>query len=367
MRPFCLTEKIMTTATLSRRHFLTTSAAVVAGGFVLPRRALARPRAAATFYKWQEIAPGFRVGITPTDDFNLIGGNATLLVKNGAGVMIDTKQSVLGPSLLREAKGFTESITTVLNTHHHFDHTGGNAAFSQAGAVLIAHPRCRERVAKMTAMYTSGLDQRIAALEACPVDGAKEAAADAKAFKEGLTKLKPDAFTPEGKLEDGAKLDAAQSAGHKTEVHHVAPGHTDNDIFFFFPDENILVAGDLIFNNRHAFYDATASPSISGWVKSLGRIVQLCNAKTVVVPGHGEVDTVESAKRQIKYFEDVKALVAKAIKDGKKREEIMQMVIPGYDAYGMKQAQPLVLAGAFDEQTMDKSGPEPTKEEKKDK
>ena len=77
----------------------------------------------------------------------------------------------------------------------------------------------------------------------------------------------------------------------------------------------------------------------------------LCNPKTVVVPGHGEVGDVEAAKRQIKYFEDVQAAVAKAIKDNKKREEVVQMSLPQYSEYGLKQAQPLVLGGAFDEMT----------------
>lgn len=345
----------MTTApTMSRRDFVLSSAAFVAfagTGLAFPRRAFAAGRLDATFYKWQEIAPGFKVALNPTDDFNLVGGNSTLVVKKGGGggVVIDTKQTVLGPALLREAKAGADPIAVVLNTHHHADHTGGNAAFSQGGAKLYAHAKCRERVAGMMGMYTTGLDNKIAALEKVPVEGAKQAAADAKAFKDNLAKVKAADFTPEGTLDDGTKLDAAQSAGRKVEVHHVGPGHTDNDVFFFFPEENVLVAGDLIFNRLHAFYDQTAGPSIKGWIKSLERVVQLCNAKTVVVPGHGEVDNVEAAKRQIKYFEDVQAAVTKAIKDNKKREEVLQMSLPQYSEHGLKQAQPLVLGGAYDE------------------
>jgi cyclase len=341
-------------STITRRQFIGSSAALVGfalGGLVLPRRSWARLRMTDdTFYKWTEVAPGFQVAINDTGKFNLVGGNSTLLVRKGAGVCIDTKQTVLGPALLREAKDHTGDVITVLNTHHHFDHTGGNASFSQAGSRLFAHPRCRERVVAQTAMYTAGLDQRIKILETAPIDGAKQAAADAKAFKDGLSRLKSDAFVPEGTLTDGAKLDAEQSAAHKIEVHHVGPGHTDNDVFFFFPEENVLVAGDLIFNKLHAFFDEAGGASVSGWIKSLTRIVTLCNRKTVVVPGHGEIGDVEAAKRQIKYFEDVQGVVAKAIKDGKKREEVVAMSLPQYAEYGMKQAQPLVLGGAFDEQ-----------------
>jgi glyoxylase-like metal-dependent hydrolase (beta-lactamase superfamily II) len=296
------------------------------------------------------------VAISKTDDFALVGGNSTLLVKQGDGVVIDTKQTVLGPGLRKEAAAKTGAILTVLNTHHHADHTGGNAAFSSAsdgvggGVKMYAHPRCAERVSKQMGLYTAGLDQKIAALEKAPVDGAAAAAAEAKAFKEKLSKLKPESFTPEGTLgsEAGKPLDLA---GHKIEVHHVGPGHTDNDVFFFLPKENVLIAGDLIFSGLHAYYDNTGGANSTGWVRSLARIVQLCNEKTVVVPGHGKVGDVELAKKQIKYFEDVQAAVGKAVKEGKKKEEVQAMVLPQYAEYGLKQAQQLVMAGVFDEMT----------------
>jgi glyoxylase-like metal-dependent hydrolase (beta-lactamase superfamily II) len=353
--------------TISRRDFVLSSAAfagLAASGLLLPRRAWARAGLLAdpTFFKWTEVAPGFHVALNKTDDFALVGGNTTLLMKQGEGVMIDTKQTVLGPGLLREAAAISGAITTVLNTHHHMDHTGGNAAFSEAGAKLYAHPRCRERVEKMTSMYTAGLDQKITALEKSGVDGAAAATADAKAFKDKLSKLKPDAFTPEGTLEGGKPLDLA---GHKIEVHHVGPGHTDNDVFFFFPKENVLVAGDLIFSGLHAYYDSSGGANSTGWVRSLGRVIQLCNEKTVVIPGHGVVGDVEIAKKQIKYFEDVQAAVAKAIKEGKSKQDVQAMTLPQYSEYGLKQAQQLVMAGVYDEMMKEKGGNGGEKEEKK--
>ena len=352
-------------SSMTRREFVVSAATVVgmaAAGLTMPRRALgawgaARPRLAdPSFYKWVEIAPGFKVALGKTDDFNLVGGNSTVLVKKGEGVIIDTKQTVLGAGLLHEAMGLTGAITTGLNTHHHADHTGGNASFSEAGAKLMAHPRCRERVEKQISMYTTGLDQKIESLDKSPVDGAKAAAADAKAFKEKLAKIKSEAFVPEGSLEGGKPLDLGATAGHKIEVHHVGPGHTDNDVFFFFPKENVLVAGDLVFNGLHAYYDVSGGANSQGWVKSLGRIVTLCNEKTVVVPGHGPVGDVETAKKQIKYFEDVQAAVAKAIKEGKSRQEVMGLLLPQYAEYGLKQATTLVMAGVFDEQMKEKGG-----------
>ncbi len=60
---------------MTRREFVASSAAFVgfaAAGLMIPRRAWGvMPRFAdPTFYKWQEIAPGFQVALGKTDDFS---------------------------------------------------------------------------------------------------------------------------------------------------------------------------------------------------------------------------------------------------------------------------------------------------------
>ncbi len=308
-----------------------------------------------TFYLWNEVRPGVFVAMGRTgDDMTLIGGNATLVTgkkfQNVDACMIDTKQAVLGPSLRREALIKTGAITKVINTHHHFDHAGGNAAFKQpadgkAAPALLAHAKCCERVSTGIAGYTAQLDQKITALEALTIEGAKEAAEDAKAFRKRLGEVKPEAFIPEAMETDSVK----ELAGRVVEVHHVGAGHTDNDLFMFFPEDNVLVAGDLIFSGMHPYYDASAGANSKGWMRSLARIITLCNDDTVVVPGHGEVGTIAAVRAQIKYFEDVHSLVARAIEEKKSRDEVVKMAVPQHAGLGLKAAQGLVLGGVYDE------------------
>jgi glyoxylase-like metal-dependent hydrolase (beta-lactamase superfamily II) len=298
-----------------------------------------------TFNRWVEVRPGFHVAIGTTgENFALLGGNSTLIATKDASALIDTKQAVVAPALRREALTKTAAIVQVFNTHHHFDHAGGNALFSR-DAALSAHPKACERIAGMRASFTAQLKQQIKALEEAEVAGAKQAAEDAKAFEKSIAELKEDAWTPKPiKTEDVKNV-----AGKKVEVHHVGPGHTDNDVFYFFPDDNVLIAGDLVFNNLHAYYDKDGGASSAGWMKSLERIVHLCDSKTVVVPGHGDIGDLETVKKQMKYFEDVRALVEKALKDGKPREEVEKMALPAYAAYRLDVARGLVLGGIYDE------------------
>ncbi|UPK37931.1 MBL fold metallo-hydrolase [Bradyrhizobium sp. 186] len=49
----------------------------------------------------------------------------------------------------------------VINTHWHFDHTDGNAAFAAAGATILAHANGRARPS--TSQYVPSLSWRISA------------------------------------------------------------------------------------------------------------------------------------------------------------------------------------------------------------
>ena len=345
-----MTIKPHAPARLSRREFVW-SAAALAGMAALP--ALGRPQErarAASFFEWKEVRPGFHVALSRTgDDMALISGNSVLVVepgraKDGRAVLIDTKQAVLGPALRREAMERCEGLHRVINTHHHFDHAGGNAAARAGGVILMAHPKCRERITTGIAQLTAQLDQKISALEQLSLDGAKQAAADAKEFRDQLGQVKPEEFIPEA-----LPMDTKDFVRRPVEVHHTGAGHTDNDLFFFFPKDNVLVTGDLLFHGMHPYYDSSAAANSQGWVRALARMVELCDKDTVVIPGHGAITDLEGVKKQIKYFEDARAAVEKAVNDGRPREEVEKMRLPQYNTYGLQVAVGYLMGGLFDE------------------
>jgi glyoxylase-like metal-dependent hydrolase (beta-lactamase superfamily II) len=81
--------------------------------------------------EYRELLPGLHVALGG-------GGNSLILTDGGETMVVDTKQPPLDRRLKRWIDRNIEApVTTVVNTHFHFDHTQGNILY--AGARIIAH------------------------------------------------------------------------------------------------------------------------------------------------------------------------------------------------------------------------------------
>lgn len=188
--------------------------------------------------------------------------NATLVVGDGAALLVDTLSSPRQATQLRDAvESVTRAPLTLVNTHHHFDHTFGNATF---GAPAWAHVRC----AALLREHGEGL--RHAAAEAFP---------DLAAELADVT-LSPPAHD----VHLSADLDIG---GRRVLLRHPGRGHTDNDIAVLVPDAGVTVAGDLVeVGTPPSFEDSWPLE----WAATLAELMSLSAAEgadTVFVPGHG--------------------------------------------------------------------------------
>lgn len=333
----------------TRRQFLRTSAAFLASGSLLVH---ARPRPLRapdpTFFDWQEVAPGVLVALNRTGgDMNLVGGNSLLWLGAGGAILVDTKQAVLGGSVLREARAKSPEIAACVNTHHHFDHAGGNHALTAASIPVTAHARACERLTNPGQAMLAQLDSKIKAISESTLPGAAAVAADASAFRDTLAGVKGHSWKP-GQCVTG---DGSVSVGDRTaELRWFGGGHTDNDLAVHCKSVNVLATGDLVFQGLHAYYDASAAANTTRWQASLRDLLKLCDAKTVVVPGHGTVSDISCIRAQIEYFDRMRELVAAAVAQGRTREEVVKLDPPeAYKGYGLRQALGYLLGGLFDE------------------
>lgn len=197
-------------------------------------------------------------------------------------VLIDTVFTVARARALADAvAGLTDQpVQTLINTHHHGDHTHGNALFP--GAAVIGHERCRQ------AMIRSGLE----VTEWFP------------GVEFGDVELRPPFVTFTERL-------TVHCGDTPATVVSMGPAHTDNDVAVWVPDRGLLFAGDLVFNGGTPF---VVMGSVQGSLRALHALEEY--AITTLVPGHGPVCGPEVIRDQIDYLSFVEQLARSSFDAG---------------------------------------------------
>jgi cyclase len=78
-----------------------------------------------------------------------------------------------------------------------------------------------------------------------------------------------------------------QANGETLELQHVAPAHTDSDIYVQFQKANVIAMGDLFFNGMYPYIDPGTGGTISGMIAVADKILSLAGNDTKIVAGHG--------------------------------------------------------------------------------
>ena len=322
--------------TMSRRDFLATSAAA-GSAFALSGRSPGGVPSDDKFFDWKPVCEGAQAAFGN-------GGNSLVITGKSGAVLVDCKNSPFGQELRREAEAI-HKLTHVINTHHHADHTGGNHAFTP-DIEVIAQTNATPRILGQLNRYVSQIKEALGATTDKKNSAADAVRNDHKALYARVTQIKAIEFAPKLTFEKDYELDLG---GVKLALHHFGPGHTDNDLVVHAPSLNVLHTGDLVFNGRHPYVDADGGANTSAWMASLKKAMELCDAKTKVIPGHGDLCGVDGLKQQVEYFEKMRDLVAKQIKAGKSRKEVAEMKPALFESYGNKEIVGMVLGAIYTE------------------
>lgn len=214
--------------------------------------------------EFTEVADRVWVARYPWVDVNItaIAGAAGLLVVDTHGSEVAGRQVIA--DLRRLGAG---EVTAVVNTHWHWDHTFGNAAFRAQWAGVPIHAQASAARWLSEHAETAKLDL---------------------AAEEGLERSREvqasEIVLPDRTFETSATIDL----GDRTvELIHPGRGHTDGDLVVRVPDANVLVAADLIEESDHPWIGMDSWPL--EWAETLEVMLTLIAPRTVVVPGHGAV------------------------------------------------------------------------------
>ena len=187
------------------------------------------------------------------------GGNIGVSVGDDAVFIIDDQFAPLTPKILAAIRALTDKpVSFVLNTHWHFDHTGGNENFGKAGALIVAHDNVRKRMS--TEQFMAAMNRRD--------PPSPKAALPVVTFSEGVT---------------------FHINGDSVVVTHVAPAHTDGDAIVHFQKANVVHMGDVFNNTGLPFIDLSSGGSVHGVIAAADKVYAMTNAQTRIVPGHGQV------------------------------------------------------------------------------
>lgn len=299
------------------------------------------PAAADLFMGWKEIRPDLRIATEQ-------GGNGMLLRgPSGKSILVDCKNPGFGPTLRREAESFGSALELVINTHHHRDHIGGNPSFTR-DLPVIAHKNARERILNQIDQIVAATTRMVEDMATAKRPVTPQVKDEIKAFADWVTTITGDEFAPTRLVEKDEETISA--AGLEIVLRHFGNGHTDNDLVVFIPSLNIVHMGDLLFRKLHPFIDRDAGASSRSWQQVLTRVADLCDDKTIVIPGHGEVCDKAALKDMSDYFDKAREVIRHAKNvEGMSKAEIGGLNPGAFGEYGFPQIRPRTFTAIYEE------------------
>lgn len=273
---------------MSNRPFRRAAIALAAGLLASAPVHAQEDQFAAVEIKTQKVAEGI---------YMLTGEGGNIGVSVGAdGVfMIDDQFAPLNEKIKAAVAALSDQpIRLLINTHWHYDHTGGNERFANEGVIIVAHHNVRKRMA---------VDTEIAAFGSV-VPASPRAALPTLTFNDNLT---------------------LHLNGDEARVIHYKNSHTDGDSLIHFVNANVIHTGDLWFNGIYPFVDISSGGSVSGAIKTIKSILALADDATRIIPGHGPLGDKQAMRDYLAMLETVSGRMAKLIAAGKSIDEIVAL------------------------------------------
>ena len=260
------------------------------------------------------------------------GGNAVALVDDVSGgvILVDSKSPGWGQPVL-DAVGLVTDlpVSTIINTHAHPDHAGGNPEIATATRI-IAHENTKAHMARMDTYA-----------------GANAARLPTTTFADRFSLLEgPD----------------------RIELYYFGPAHTDGDVIVVFPDTGMAYVGDLFPAKAVPVIDTEHGGSGVAFPETLAKAVAGIDGVAGVITGHspfpptyagrgrreppgtrrwaGGLMTWDDLAEYADFTRDLLAAVETAFEAGQNVDDAVAALAlpPRYQDYGMDGARAAVEA-----------------------
>jgi cyclase len=215
------------------------------------------------------------------------GGNVTVFETSEGVLLVDGGSPERSAEVLKLVQAHTGAsrIHTLFNTHWHWDQTGSNRTLGPAGTRIIAHENTKLWLG--TAVVSKWQNRVYPPL---PRDARPN-----------------QTFYTTGSLSFG---------GEHIDYGYLPQAHTDGDIYVFFRDANVLVAGDVISVDSYPIIDYSTNGWIGGMLDATKILTGLADAKTQIVPGNGPLQTRSDIEAERDMLATMKQHLAQLLTQG---------------------------------------------------
>ena len=207
----------------------------------------------------------YMLGNDPAGEGMRGGGNTGIFVGSTGVTLVDTKILGYGQDILSEVQELTDKpIVRIINTHTHYDHSGGNVEFADT-VDFVVHENTLAQMSRATC----------------------EPVTNCGAFKGDNAK-----YLPKTTFSDRTSLG---SGADQIDLYYFGRGHTDGDTFVVFRAARTVQTGDMFARKGLPFLDV---PNGNGSALEFGETLKKAVAGIPnidkVIPGHNDVPYVWS-------------------------------------------------------------------------
>lgn len=221
------------------------------------------------------------------------GGNLAVSTGDDGVLIVDDQYADMTAKIDAAISEITDQpLRYVVNTHWHWDHTGGNENYGRAGKTIIAHDNTYVRMSSDQFVEAFNFSQPASPEDALP----------AITFNDTAT-LRFNDLT--------------------IRMIHVPNAHTDSDAFIHFAEANVVHTGDVYVTSAYPFIDASTGGTLDGEIAALERLSELTDDETIIIPGHGAISDRAGAMKTLAMLKGMKAITEKAIADGMTLEQFL--------------------------------------------
>ena len=264
-------------------------------------------------------------GLDPTHP-DAAGGRVVVLFGSDGVLMVDTEDPQLAAKTLDTIRTFTTApIKTVVNSHIHPDHTGGNAFFAKQGAVIFAQENLRDEMLSPPGQNNTGRAPDPAGV--------------------------PIATYQYGS--PGVPAVTIHMNGETVDFIPMMPSHTAGDTIVRFNKANVSYIEDFYRNFGYPFADQANGGSIKGMIEAVDLIEKLAGPDTTLVPGHGTLVRKKDLLSYRAMLVDILGKVQKLRDEGKSLDEVLAANLTApYDGTTLgdtKQSKDRFITEVYDE------------------